>query len=475
MTAPDSNRYQSLRYNLCWAMTLAILLSACGGGVSGPALQGQAQSVSFGSIPSLDLPGTAQLSASASSGLPVSLATTTPAICSVNASTGVVTAMAAGNCIIAASQGGDAVYSSAMQVTQTIPVQVNANQTISFSSTVTTITVWSTTTVQASASSGLGVAFSSTTPTLCSVDANGLVTGLALGSCVIAANQSGSASIHSAPQVTQSISVGAPTRLSVPGVPSSVSARLGALQNPGANPVVLVTIGSTPSGGSPILSYTVTSTPAGLSATGSSSPVTVTCPGSCAGYAFVASAANIQGSGADSAPVDIVTTLDVVETFYEPDTQPNNSIFTGSLVLDSTSAAVTNQSGTLTESMTGNGVDPSTMTQVVLAYQLASDTSASLGGLLVSSFHNLNTNTFSTTSGGGAWAPGTGPEYYGYNTGAANPGNAYAMVFVNAGNPLAALTPGQVNALAYADCTPGGMMGATCMTGTSVSVYGTTG
>ena len=234
-------------------------------------------------------------------------------------------------------------------------------------------------------------------------------------------------------------------------------------------------MGSTPSGGSPILSYTVTSTPAGLSATSNSATVTVTCPGSCAGYAFSASAANTQGSGASSAPVDIVTTLDLVETFYEPDTQPNNSIFTGTLVLDSTIEQVTNLSGTLTESMTGNGVAPSTMEQVVLGYQLASSSSAGLGGLLVSSFHNANTNTLLTSAGGGAWAPGAGPEYFGYNTGAANPGNAYATVFVNAGNPLSALTAAQINALSYADCTPGGMMGATCMTGTSVSAYGMTG
>ena len=362
-----------------------------------------------------------------------------------------------------------------MQVTQTIPVLANSSQTISFASNAATITLWSTTTVQASASSGLLVAYSSTTPSLCSVDANGLVTGLAQGSCVIAADQSGTASVNPAPQVTQTISVGAPSGLTAPGTPSDVSARLGTLQSPGANPTVLVTIGSTPSGGSPILSYNVTSTPAGVSATGNSSPVTVTCPGSCAGYALTVLATNAQGSGTGAAPVDIVTTLDVLETFYEPDTQPNNSIFTGTFVLDSTRSTVSNLGGTLTESMTGNGTDPSTMTQVTLNNQLSSSTSGPLGGLLVASFHNTNTNTFSTANGGNGWTPGTGPEYYGYNTGAANPGNAYAMVFVNPGNPQAALTSTQLDALAYADCTTGGMMGATCMTGTSVAAYGMPG
>lgn len=44
-------------------------------------------------------------------------------------------------------------------------------------------------------------------------------------------------------------------------------------------------------------------------------------------------------------------------------------------------------------------------------------------------------------------------------------GNAYAMIYVNLANPLAAPTTAQINKLAYADCTALGMMGDTCMTG----------
>lgn len=49
------------------------------------------------------------------------------------------------------------------------------------------------------------------------------------------------------------------------------------------------------------------------------------------------------------------------------------------------------------------------------------------------------------------------------------------MIFVNTANPLAALTQAQINKLAYADCAPGGMMGAVCMTGTTVAGYGAIG
>lgn len=48
------------------------------------------------------------------------------------------------------------------------------------------------------------------------------------------------------------------------------------------------------------------------------------------------------------------------------------------------------------------------------------------------------------------------------------------MIFIP-DNPLTALTTSQINKLAYADCAPGGMMGAVCMTGTSEAGYGSVG
>ena len=52
--------------------------------------------------------------------MPVIFSSTTPVICSVNGGTG--TDLAVGSCIVAANQAGNAIYSPAPQVTQTIPI-----------------------------------------------------------------------------------------------------------------------------------------------------------------------------------------------------------------------------------------------------------------------------------------------------------------------------------------------------------------
>lgn len=172
------------------------------------------------------------------------------------------------------------------------------------------------------------------------------------------------------------------------------------------------------------------------------------------------------------------TSYNVLETFYEPDTQPNDSIFKGTFDYDSVTHTVSNLKGILSESMTGNsvGYPNDSMTWLTLNHQLSSVYDATLGGLLVTVFKNPNTNTFSTMEGGDGWTPQAGVDiggvYYGFPKAAKNPGNAYAMIFVNTTNPLAPLTQAQIDKLAYADCAPGGMMGAVCMTGTSMAGYG---
>ena len=175
--------------------------------------------------------------------------------------------------------------------------------------------------------------------------------------------------------------------------------------------------------------------------------------------------------GVQMAQANLVT-YNVVETFLEPETQPNNTIFTGSFTFDTVSKAVSNLSGSLTESMTGM-MPPGPMTTVPLTHQLSAMSDA-MGGLLVTTFLLLTTNTLSTMGGGNGWAPGSGfGLYYGFP--GPNPGNAYAMIDINLSDPTAALTAAQINKRAYADCTVGGMMGATCITGTTVAGYGFTG
>jgi hypothetical protein len=67
--------------------------------------------------------GTGTVSATATSGFAVSFSSTTPSICSVSG--GSVTGITAGTCIIAANQAGDASYSAAMQMTQSISIHLS--------------------------------------------------------------------------------------------------------------------------------------------------------------------------------------------------------------------------------------------------------------------------------------------------------------------------------------------------------------
>jgi len=470
------NNLQKLRFGIVLAALTAFALVGCGGGGGdGPAIQALAQTIQFGAVPTLQLPGTATVSATASSGLPISYSSSTPAVCSVAVSTGVVTAIAAGTCSIAANQPGNTTFAQAAQVTQAILVVNNPNQIISFAAA-PTLSLFGTATVSATASSGLAVSYSSTTQLVCSVISNtGLVTNLAAGTCVIAANQAGDTYYHAAPQVTQNLTVSAPPVMTVPGAPTGVTATVGNAVN-----VVTVSIGATDSGGSSITGYSVTSHPAGITATGVASPLSVTCPSTCAGYSFSVIASNSVGDSAPSVAAEVLTNYNIIETFTEPMTQPNDSIFIGSFTFNSTTGTVSNLQGILSESMTGSslGYPKDSMTWLPLTYQLSS-VSDGAGGLLVTTFKNNSTITFTTQYGGDGWSPQAGVAaggiYAGVPTPANNPGNAYAMIFVNTTNPLAALTQAQINKLAYADCAPGGMMGAVCMTGTTVAGYGAVG
>jgi hypothetical protein len=274
----------------------------------------------------------------------------------------------------------------------------------------------------------------------------------------------------------------------VPGAPSGVTATAGTASN-----TVSVSIGATHDGGSPITGYTVTGyafpgyTATSITASGTSSPIIATCPTTCNGLAFSVFATNAVGSGSSSALTDVITSYNIVETFDEPSYDFKDTIFVGSFTLNSTTGTVSNLHGIMSESMTGDDVayPNDNMTWLPLLNQLSS-LPATLGGVdgqLVTTFMLPTTNTFTDIpdfGGTDGWSPGSGNSlYYGFPT-APNPlaggvGNAYAMIFVNTANPTAPLTQTQIDKLAYADCAPGGMMGVTCMTGTTVEGYGMLG
>jgi hypothetical protein len=151
------------------------------------------------------------VTATASSGLPVTFTIDPSAssVCSISGST--VSFTAGGICVIDANQAGNANFNAAPQVQQSFAV-AKADQTITFTSTPpATAKIGDTYTVSATASSGLTVTFTidASATSVCSVSGS-LVTFNAGGSCVIDANQAGNASFNAAPQVQQSVYVNMP-------------------------------------------------------------------------------------------------------------------------------------------------------------------------------------------------------------------------------------------------------------------------
>lgn len=78
------------------------------------------QTISFGAAPAIIVSGTGRVSATATSGLAVTLTSTTPSVCTVSGTT--VTDRTAGTCTIAANQAGNTNYYAATQVTQSIAI-----------------------------------------------------------------------------------------------------------------------------------------------------------------------------------------------------------------------------------------------------------------------------------------------------------------------------------------------------------------
>jgi hypothetical protein len=220
------------------------------------------------------------------------------------------------------------------------------------------------------------------------------------------------------------------------------------------------------------LSYVVTASPGALAASGTQSPIVLAGLSPRGAYTFSIIATDGMMTSAP-ASTGLVSIYDVVETFREPMTQPNDTLFTGSFAFDATNKTVWNLTGSLTESMTKvNGVYGGPMTTVTLANQLSATPVLLDGasGLLVTTFALTTVDTFT----GGGFAPG-GSQYYGLLEGTPNNHNAYAMIFVNATDPTATPSQVQIDKLAYADCTAGGMMMNSCMTGTAVAGYGVKG
>jgi len=144
------------------------------------------------------------VSATASSGLAPTFASTTTAVCTVGGNTVTIIGMDA--CTIRASQSGNANYLAATGVLQTFYVQ-QGSQSITFGALADRDLGNPDFAISATASSGLAVAFAPMTTAVCSfVDAL-TVTMYAVGLCTIEASQDGDATYLPAPNVNRSFAV----------------------------------------------------------------------------------------------------------------------------------------------------------------------------------------------------------------------------------------------------------------------------
>ena len=233
--------------------------------LQGTGLQ-QSQTITFGALSNLAL-GSAPftLSATASSGLPVSFASTTTSVCTVSGTT--ATLVAVGTCTIQATQAGNAAYAAATPVSQSFQVMQpsQTSQTITFGSLSNMALGSAPVTLSATASSGLPVSFASTTTSVCTVSGT-TATLVAVGTCTIQATQAGNATYAAATPVSQSFQVEAAT-FTITSNPTSATV------TPGQSAVFTFTV--TPQGSytSPI-SFSCSALPAVAAC--SFSPATIT-------------------------------------------------------------------------------------------------------------------------------------------------------------------------------------------------------
>ena len=178
------------------AAACGLMLSACGGGGSSGGSEGRLQVISF-TYPGGNtlLNGPTILSASTTSGLPVSFESGTPATCTVSGNE--ATLKAAGECLIIARQGGgttaDGVtWAAADEVSQRFNVLKHAQMVTFAPPDYVLSSVTSEVPLSATASSGLPVVFEVGTPTVCTIEGN-MLKLLGKGSCAVAAIQAGSA------------------------------------------------------------------------------------------------------------------------------------------------------------------------------------------------------------------------------------------------------------------------------------------
>lgn len=158
-------------------------------------------------------------------------------------------------------------------------------------------TFGTTPTLSATADSGLTVTFTSSTPDVATITPEGTLTFISAGTATINANQAGNGSYLAASEVSRTFAVNP----IVPGAPTGVTATAGATQ------ASVSFTAPASNGGAAITGYTVTSSPIGFTATGVSSPITITGLTNGQAYTFTMTATNSAGTSVPSSASNSVT------------------------------------------------------------------------------------------------------------------------------------------------------------------------
>jgi hypothetical protein len=158
--------------------------------------------VTYGAVPFT-------VSATSNSGLPVTLTTVTPTICSIaGMSPATVTVIQAGSCTIHATQAGNTYYAAANMVAQNLTIN-HSSQTISFAAISSQPLSTGSITLSPTANSGLAVTLTSGSTSVCTVTAPYTVNLLTAGTCKLTATQSGNVDYSAASAVARSFTVSA--------------------------------------------------------------------------------------------------------------------------------------------------------------------------------------------------------------------------------------------------------------------------
>lgn len=164
------------------------------------------QTITFPEPPDGRVGDTVTLSAS-SGDRPITYTAGPSAVCVVDSDGTGVTLVGEGSCAITAHQAGDVDYLPASQLASLTVGAALLTQTITFPALPTAAVTDTSVSAAATASSGLPVTYTSLTPTACSVAADGALTLLTTGTCMVQADQAGDSTYRPAPSSVTSFAV----------------------------------------------------------------------------------------------------------------------------------------------------------------------------------------------------------------------------------------------------------------------------